>query len=396
MKTILLSLFILLSLSATAKNKTWTCINEKGETVFTIKAINVYEFHSGLARVYKHTLVNNKWITGYGFIDKTGKIVIDCNLNKAQDFIADVTWVKFKGQDYFSLIDKKGNIIPTNKYKKTGHFYSFQKDISAVYKEDKMGFIDITGKEIIPCMYTGSSTFNEELASVCNYNSIKGEYGFINKKGEEIIPFKFIQSGTSSFRKGLARAKVNGKTVLIDKKGKTIFKTSKGNIQGHNHGLVMVFTKPNRKAWGWLNFDNEFVIEPIYSNAKNFNDKGLAIVEKNGLKGLINTSGKVVIDIKYKTVYANYKKDGYYMGVYPGNEPKSLYDSKKDYFNADFKSINTSAYKHISPANFGNLLPFTAKDGRTGYLNRQYEVVIPAKYSRVNTFKEGLAWVLLR
>ena len=395
MKIFLLNLFIILSLSVVAKNKTWTCINEKGETLFTIQAISVYEFHSGLARVYKHTLVDNKWITGYGFIDKTGNFIIDCNLKKAQDFIADVTWVKFKDQDYYSLIDKKGNIIPTKKYKKTGRFYSFQKDVSAVYKDDKMGFVDINGKEIIPCIYAGSSTFNEGLASVCNYNSIKGEYGFINKKGEEVIPLKFIQSGTSSFRKGLARAQVYGETVLIDQKGKTIFKTSKGNIQGHNHGLVMVFTKPNRNAWGWLNFDNEFVVKPIYSNAKNFSDDAYAIVEKNGLKGLIDTNGKVVMDFKYKTIYGDYKKDGYYMGVYPSNEAKSLFDSKKDYFNSDLKLINTSAYKHISPANFGHLLPYTSKDGKTGYLNRQYEVVIQAKYTRVGTFSEGLAWVLL-
>jgi len=395
MKIVLLNLLILLSFSSSAKNKTWAYINEEGETVFTIDAISVYEFHSGLARVYKYTLVNNKWITGYGFIDKTGKVVIDCNLIKAQDFNAEVTWVKFKNQNYYRLIDKNGNIIPTKKYEKTGNFYSFQKDICAVYEDGKMGFIDSTGKEIIPCKYTGSSTFTEGLASVCNYNSIKGEYGFINKKGEEVIPLKFVQSGTSSFHKGLARAQVYGKTVLIDKKGETIFKTSKGNIQGHNHGLVMVFTKPNRKAWGWLNFNNEFVIKPIYSNAKNFNDDGYSIVEKNGLKGIIDTSGKVVMDLKYKPVYSDYKKNGYYMGVYPSKEAKSLYDSKKDYFNTDFVLINTSAYKHISPANFGNLLPFTAKNGKAGYLNHQYEVVIQAKYSRVKTFHKGFAWVLL-
>ncbi|OQY04394.1 MAG: hypothetical protein B6I20_03110 [Bacteroidetes bacterium 4572_117] len=395
MKTLVLNLFILLSISATAKNKTWACINEKGETVFTIKAINVYDFHSGLAKVYKHTLVNNKWITGYGFIDKTGRVVIECNLKKAQDFSAPVTWVKFKNQDYYSLIDKKGNIIPTKKYKKTGSFYSFQKDICAVYENSKMGFIDITGKEVIPCKYLGASVFSEGLASVCDYNSIKGEYGFINKKGEEIIPLKFIQSGTSSFHNGFARAQVQGRTVLVDKTGKIVFKTSKGNIQGYNHNLIRVFTKSIRNGWGWLNMKNVFVIKPIYDKAKPFNEDGYAIVEKNRLKGLIDTTGKILIDFKYKTVYADYKKDGFYMGVYPNKEHKSLFDSKKDYFDADFKIINTTNYKHVSSAKQGDLLPFTNINGKTGYLNRQFELVIQAKYSRAKTFSEGLAWVLL-
>ena len=394
MKTILLNLFIFLSLSLIAQNKTWTCINEKGETVFTLEAKFVYNFHSGLAKVKKYTLVGNRWKIGYGYIDKTGKEVIECNLKDAKDFDADVTWVKFKNQDYFTLIDKKGNIIPTKKYKKVGRFYSTQKDICAVYENDKMGFINAAGKEIIPCKYIGASYFSEGLACVCDYNSIKGEYGFINKKGKEVIPLKFIQAGTSSFHNGFARAQVSGRTVLIDKTGKTVFKTSKGNIQGNNHGLIQVFTKPIRDGWGWINFKNEFVIKPIYSKAKNFNDDGYAIVEKNKLKGLIDTKGKIIIDIKYKTVYGDYKESGYYLGVYPSDKPKSLYDSKKDYFDANFNLINTSTYKHISTAKGGKLLPFVAKNGKMGLLNRQFQVVVPAKYSRVMTFSEGLAWVL--
>ena len=394
MKAILLNLFIFLSLSLIAQNKTWKCINEKGETVFTLEAKYVYDFHSGLAKVKKYTLVGNRWKLGYGYIDKTGKVVIECNFKDAKDFDADVTWVKFKNQDYFTLIDKKGNVIPTKKYKKVGSFYSTQKDICAVYENDKMGFINTSGKEIIPCKYIGSSYFSEGLASVCDYNSIKGEYGFINKQGKVVIPLKFIQSGTSSFHNGLARAQISGKTVLIDKTGKTVFKTSKGNIQGNNYGLVQVFTKPKRSGWGWLNFKNEFVIKPIYSHAKGFNAEGYAIVEKNKLKGLIDTTGKVMIDFKYQTLYSDYKKSGFYMGVYPSDKPKSLYDSKKDYFDANFNLINTSEYKFILPAKGGKLLPFVAKNDKGGFLNRQFQVVVPAKYSRVMTFSEGLAWVL--
>lgn len=88
--------------------------------------------------------------------------------------------------------------------------------------------------------------------------SEKGEYGFINEKGEEVIPLKFMQTGTSYFSNGLARASVGGKTVLIDTTGAIVFKTEKGNIQGHYFGLISVITKPNRKGWGWVNFKNEF------------------------------------------------------------------------------------------------------------------------------------------
>jgi hypothetical protein len=127
MKKIIFLLIVLSPVFLLAKNKTWTCINEKGETVFTIEAISVSEFSNGLARVYKNTLVNNKWMTGYGFIDKTGKVVIECNLKKAQDFHGDVTWVKFKDQDFYSLIDRTGKVIPQNPTKKSAISILFSK-----------------------------------------------------------------------------------------------------------------------------------------------------------------------------------------------------------------------------------------------------------------------------
>lgn len=394
MKKLVLLSFLMVYISINAKNKTWTCINEDGQVQFTIEAINVYDFHSGLARVYKNTLVNNKWITGYGFIDKTGKVVIECNLDKANDFEGSVTWVKFKNQDYFTLINKKGTIIPTKNYKKTGSFYSIDPSVSAVYENDKMGFIDTTGKEIIPCKYLGASSFNEGLANVCDYNSIKGEYGYINKNGEEVIPLKFVQAGQSSFNNGLARASVQGKTVLIDKKGAVAFKTAKGNIQGHNLGLILVFTKPVRKGWGWINFKDQFVIKPEYDHAENFSDEGYAIVERNGLVALIDTTGKTIIDFKYETIYADYAKDGYYMGVYPNKEATSMLNSKKDYYNADFLLINTDNIKYIYSADGGELVPFLAANDKTGFLNRQFKIVIQPVYAKARAFSEGVAWVL--
>jgi hypothetical protein len=395
MKKIIYLLIVLSPVFLLAKNKTWTCINEKGETVFTIEAISVSEFSNGLARVYKNTLVNNKWMTGYGFIDKTGKVVIECNLKKAQDFHGDVTWVQFKDQDFYSLIDKTGKVIPTKPYKKVGYFYPFQQDITAVFDEEgKMGFIDATGKEIIPCKYVGASYFEDGLVSVCDYNSVKGEYGFIDKTGKVVIPLKFVQAGFANFHNGLARVKKQGKTVLIDKTGATVFSTTKGAIGGHNKGLVLVSTKPNRNGWGWVNFKNELIINPVYEHAENFNDAGYAVVEKNKLKGVIDTTGKVVIELKYEIMYDDIVRDGYFLGMYPNETPKSLYESKKDYYDADLKLVNTENIKHIYQAKGGPLLPFVDSNEKYGYLSRNFEVVINPVYQKAEAFSEGLAWVL--
>lgn len=390
--TLLIFLIFSSSYSVYSKNKTWKCINEKGETIFTIEAISVYEFSNGLARVYKNTLVNNQWITGYGFVNKKGEVVIPCNLEKADDFYGPVTWVKTKGSKYFDLMDKTGKIISTEKkYERVGNFYEWQTDISAVYKDKKMGFVNTEGQEIIPCKYYGSNAFTEGLACVSLYDSEM--YGFIDKQGKEVIPLKFKQTGTSSFKNGMARAQVNGKTVLIDKKGDVVFRTDKGNIQGVSGDMILVFTKPNRKGWGWLSFENEFVIDPIYEHATNFNESGYAMVEKNGLYGLIDKKGNILLDHKYQSIYSEVEEDGYISAVYPSDEPKSLMETDKDLFDASFQPIQLDdEVTYLFPAGGGSLMKFKGNNGKIGYMNRNFEITIPAQFDRVQSFSEGLAW----
>jgi hypothetical protein len=392
-KIALLFVLVLAGLSSHAKNKTWTCINEDGDDMFSIQAISVSDFHNGLAVVYKNTLVNNQWVRGDGYVNKKGEVVVACDLDKAQNFNADVAWIKREGEDFYRLIDKTGRVIPTKKYKKVGTFFKSDLGRCAVYEDGKMGFIDETGKEVIPCIYTGSSSFTEGLACVALASSVKGEYGFINRDGEVVIPLKFIQAGTSSFRNGLARATVAGKTVLIDKEGNVAFKTKNGNIQGVMYGLISVITKPNRKGWGWINFKDEFVINPTYDYAINFNEDGYGVVEKNELKGMIDTTGKVILPLKYETIYCNISKDGYFCGVYPSSEVTSLANARKDYFDADLNLIPMENVKYLMGAKNGNRIAFANLEGKMGYMDRNYQTVIPPLFAKVKTFSEGLAWV---
>ena len=391
---LLFTLLVGMQLIGWSKNKTWTCINVNGETIFRIEAIYVSEFSNGLAKVYKNTLVNNQWVTGYGYVNKKGKVIIPCDLEEAMDFESDFTWIKKKGENFYRLVNKKGVEIPTKHYQKVKNFYAFQQDVCAVFEDDKMGFIDTTGKEIIPCQYIGSSVFTEGLASVCMADAREEAYGFINKKGEVVIPLNFKQAGSSSFKKGLARATVNGSTALINQSGQVVFETEKGNIQGHGFGMVLVITKPNRRGWGWLNFKDEFVIDPQYDYARNFNEDGYAIVEKNGLKGVIDTTGNVVIPLKYETVYHDISKDGFFAGVVPSKGGMvSMANAEKHYFDKDFNRIPLDQVKYIMSARYGNRIAFSDLNNRKGYLNRHFDVAIPAQYSKVNFFNEGLAWV---
>ncbi|MFK8046110.1 MAG: WG repeat-containing protein [Crocinitomicaceae bacterium] len=397
MKLLFLLCFALLFLPKvlSATNKKWSCINSEGIEVFKVEALKVFEFKNGLAKIYKNTYVNNKWITGYGFIDKTGKTVIECNLEEAKDFNAKSTWVKYKGDEFYTLIDINNHKIPTKNYKKVGYFYPQQQDLCPVFNGNAMGFINTKGQEVIACQFIGSLIFSHNLLSVAMANGSSSLYGFINKKGEKVIPLKFKQAGSSGFENGLARAQVNGSTVLIDTSGTVIFKTNKGNIQGYRDSLVMVFTnKKDRSGYGWLNLKDEFAINPIYDHAKNFTKLGFAVVTLNGKKGLINRTGQIVLPIKYQEIYADYTRNGYIVCTYPSKQPTSLANARKDYFDKDLKLYNLPSIVYLNSKKAGHLIPFKNKTQLFGYLDLNFNVVIEPTYKKAKAFSENLAWVL--
>ncbi len=55
-------------------------------------------------------------------------------------------------------------------------------------KGNKYGFIDSTGRQVVPCKYDYASSFQEGYAVVAK----DGKYGFMDKTGREIIPAVYI------------------------------------------------------------------------------------------------------------------------------------------------------------------------------------------------------------
>ena len=68
--------------------------------------------------------------------------------------------------------------------KKYDDVWSFSEGLACVKLNGKCGFIDKSGKEIIPCIYDVAYEFSDGLVGV----ELNGKWGFIDKSGKEIIP----------------------------------------------------------------------------------------------------------------------------------------------------------------------------------------------------------------
>ena len=78
------------------------------------------------------------------------------------------------------------------------------------------GFVDETGKEVIPPKYDWVDHFSEGLAAV----RLNGLSGFFNEQGKEVIPPKYDM--VIDFSEHLARFKRNRKEGFVDETGKEV------------------------------------------------------------------------------------------------------------------------------------------------------------------------------
>ena len=115
-------------------------------------------------------------------------------------------------------VKKEPSAQPVQQTKKYAWKDKYYEGLAIVILNDKFGFIDKTGKEVIPIKYDYAQDFSEGLAKV----KLNNKWGFIDKTGKEVIPIKYDDA--ESFSKSLAGVKLEGKWFYINPKGEYVNK----------------------------------------------------------------------------------------------------------------------------------------------------------------------------
>ena len=146
--------------------------------------------------------------------------------------------------------------------------------MAAVKLNGKWGFIDKTGKEVIPCEYYWATDFHEGLAKV-------GEGRYIDKKGKIVIELKCVTS--SDFKEGLALVHLPGdqnKFIFIDKTGKQAIPDSYYDVKGgFKEGKVLVKPTPAQN-WVFIDKTGKEVFTSNYQRVGDFHE-GMAVTLVN-------------------------------------------------------------------------------------------------------------------
>ena len=260
----------------------------------------------------------------------------------------------------------------------------FHEGLASVKKGDKYGFIDKTGKEIIPIIYEYANAFHEGLASVK-----KGDkYGFIDKTGKEIIPI--IYEYANAFQEGLAMVwkdydgGVKSKYGFIDKTGKEVVPMIYDFANDFHEGLAWV--KKGDK-YGFIDKTGKEAIPFIYDLANDFHE-GLAKVLKGDKYSFIDKAGKEVILITYDNVYASDFREGLAM---VRKDEDGGFKSKYGFIDKTGKEVVPMIYDYAHDFNEG--LACVKKENKFGFIDKKNKEVIPCIYDGAGDFHEGLAKV---
>ncbi len=197
-------------------------IDKFGNEIIPPKYYEVRNITNGFTVVRK----NKKW--NFSLIDLNNKVEV------------------LTDYDYISIISKSGigiyekdkkygiiknfKIILPSKYEYIDEF-KFEEGFAAVKINDKWGFIDTNGIEVIPAKYDDVSKFHNGFAAV----KINDKWGVINKEGKEIIQIKYDY--TSILNDNGFVVSLNDKVGILDSSGKEIVPIKYVNIRyiGYNN-----------------------------------------------------------------------------------------------------------------------------------------------------------------
>jgi WG containing repeat len=218
---------------------------------------------------------DHKW----GFIDRTGKIVIPLQFDSANDFHEGLALVTAKGKELF--IDTGGHVTITPQFDLV---HDFSEGLAAVNigetripnlglisNPGKWGYIDKTGKLVIPLKFTHAEDFSEGLAAVRDGD--RG--GFIDHRGR--FGFDVPLDVTLGFHEGVAGVLFKGSVTYVDRSGKKISTPVDYGPKSNSfsEGLVPVSIKGQ---WGFMDKSGKMAIQPKFEDAENFTE-GLAPVK---------------------------------------------------------------------------------------------------------------------
>jgi hypothetical protein len=280
------------------KGNKWGLVDKNGKEIISPKYEGICPFVGGFSAV----MVGEKW----GIIDKSGKEIIpikydgigvykpqgnnypfkDIPCDDLEDLVREGL-IAIKVGDKYGFVDKSGKVVISPKYDAVIPFVG---GIAAVKRDGKWGFVDKTGKEIVPPTYE---------YPVIDYDYLKmGYLPVVEKAGKYSTPFGGEYDFLVHVDSNLFLAKKGGKWGLIDKKNREVLSFKYDDLS-HLHKDLFVYSE--RDKYGVVSLKRGVIVQPRYDKIF-YAGEGIIGFVLNNKVGFMDTLGNIIFQPKYDTL----------------------------------------------------------------------------------------------
>lgn len=302
----------------------YAVLDERGNVFFRNKNF-VGNFEDG--RAVFAVVTNNKWL--YGYIDINGNTVIQPIYESAGNFNEGRAVVK-QGDGKYALIDRKGSVLRTFNYAFVGDYAEGLMTFKQT-DQGKFGYIDETGKIVIPAQFSMAMAFNDGRAVVNTAEDYSNKYGLIDRKGRFVIRPEYndiklideeraavgIALDSSMPYKGskYAIADING-NFLTDFIYYTVEEYEDGLSSVDDNVYTFFIDKTGKRAAGWPAVKGTGTLSLAGNLIKVNMDGRVSYIDKTG-RSVWTPNREVPLRGGYILIEEKYRPNRYYVVHYP-------------------------------------------------------------------------------
>ncbi len=340
---------------AIVKNDTGAgVINIKGEIVIPFNYTQVGYFNQGL-------FIAQKGLKHWGIIDSSNKTVIPFEYEEIQSLPNRMIAAKKNGN--LGLISISNNVILPFDYFGIREIADSIYELTCNGNYGKHGFFFFNSKIKLDCIYTSHPDFNFKPTGIESEN----KRGIIDKRGNFLFPLT----------KNVTFLVDDDFRIMITDKHKFIRLSSKwqlgdtldiDSIRSVSYGQIKV--RKNNK-WGIINTTGKWLI-PIKFDGIERIINGRVAVKINDKWGFADTIGNIIIPANYQKVEDFYEMRSGFTGlaVVQQNNKWGIIDKQN-------KVITPIIYDHLSTIHNTGIFTLVMQNGLYGFLGTQGKEVFP-------------------
>lgn len=212
--------------------------------------------------------------------------------------------------------------------------------------------------------------------------NIRNQWGLINQSGELIVNPRF--DWTDYMFDGLVRVELDGRTGFIDIEGEWVIDPIFRYADRYAEGAAIV---SDGRRYGFINRRGAQTVDFLYDAVLRYRNQRAAVMA-NGLVGYLDRRGDLVIPLKYR------RGRSFSEGLAVVEEPLGPRESRLLFIDQDGGVAYDASEAGIAAlGDFSDGLAAFKRDGKWGYLDKTFEIVIEPAYDAARGFVSGLAAV---